>query len=163
MNIEAFFKKDLSGNDINYFEILFTSIISAGVAILLAYLSNEYFLFKMLNGAASTKHYGDEDVWAYLFHTKRIGYVVVRDHNLELAYFGFVEFYSDDRENRELLLKDVVICKNNTGEILYKLDRMYISRNEHDLTIDIPDDRFYLPEIEKKGKKNDRKNHNSRK
>lgn len=65
--------------------------------------------------------------------------MTVRDHKLGLMYFGWVEKYSDWwNEERELLMKDVKIYDNQSGELKYEVERLYVSRRFDDLTIELP-------------------------
>ncbi len=64
-----------------------------------------------------------------------IGWVTVRDHKLDLYYYGWIEAWSDSGEERELILREVEVYKNSTAEFLYESDVIYISRKHDDLTI----------------------------
>lgn len=62
----------------------------------------------------------------------------VRDHKLDLLYFGWILVYSDSEKQRELLLRDVRVYNNSTDDFLYEVSRMYLSRESFDLTIEVP-------------------------
>jgi len=163
--LNAFFKERLSVQDLNYYEIGWAILISCVIGIIGAIIANNKLFFKIAKSLNITKHYGDEDVWAYFFHTQNIGWVVIRDHKLELAYFGYVELYSDEGEMRELLLRNVTIYRDENGEQLYELDKMYICRSEFELTIEVPDQRFYEIKDNKsnnKEKNDDKETNNKR-
>lgn len=54
-----------------------------------------------------------------------------------MAYDGWVVAFSDDSKDAELLLRDVSVYQNSTGEPLYQVGMMYISRNREDIAIEI--------------------------
>ena len=47
-----------------------------------------------------------------------------------------IQLYSDSGESRELLLNDVDVRDNATGAFLYHVSRLYISRDQHELSIE---------------------------
>ncbi len=61
----------------------------------------------------------------------------MRDKEKDLIYDGWVQAFSDDSKDAELLLRDVSVYKNSTGEGLYQIGMMYISRNRDDIAIEI--------------------------
>ena len=67
-------------------------------------------------------------------------WVFVRDHKLDLVYFGCVRVFSESKDERELILDDVEVHTNTRpSEKLYCAKAMYLSRNRYDLTIEIPE------------------------
>lgn len=84
-----------------------------------------------------TKRYGDGDIWSY-FHEETAGFVVVRDHKLDLIYFAAVQGFSESDLERELLLRDVSVYAGEDGRKLYETPQMYLSRQSDDLTIELP-------------------------
>lgn len=78
-------------------------------------------------------------MWEYLYNSPNVEWVFIRDHKLDLIYYGWIAAFSEAKEERELLLRDVDVYENIYGKPLYKTDAMYISRNKFDLTVEIPD------------------------
>jgi hypothetical protein len=116
----------------------------SAVSILLAILASYAHHFKLINrfgrAIGATWRYGDEDVWEYFHNSSRYGqWVYIRDHKLDLVYFGWIENYSESGEERELLLSDVEVYSNETGELLYTVSVLYVARDQHDFTIEIPE------------------------
>ncbi len=90
----------------------------------------------------ATKRYGSEDVW-YNFHSlsntfKNKGWILVRDLKEDLTYYGFISAYSDSNRDRELLLSEVDVSATESGEYLYSMDQIYLSRNRDDINIEVP-------------------------
>lgn len=139
-NIEAFFRKDITSSDINYLEIIFTSIIAIILAIITAKIANKKVLFHKLKKLSNTKHYGDEDVWAHFFYSENIQWLYVRDNKLDLTYIGLLEYFSDSGEKRELVLNNVSVFSNieKLTEPLYELKKLYLSRDDFEISIEIP-------------------------
>ena len=97
-------------------------------------------VFKFFNRFARfiglTKTFGELDVWGYLMNMKEVVWVTVRDHKNDLIYDGWVQAFSDDSKDAEILLRDVSLYKNSTGEKLYQAGAVYISRNREDISIE---------------------------
>ena len=79
-------------------------------------------------------------MWNYLFNSSNVEWVFVRDHKTDLVYYGWIEVFSDSEKERELILKDVDVYSNTTDlqDPIYKIPLMYLSRDKHDLTIEVP-------------------------
>ena len=59
-----------------------------------------------------------------------------RDHSNDLILDGWVQAFSDDSKDAEILIRDVSVYKNSTGERLYQIGAMYLSRNRQDISIE---------------------------
>lgn len=127
-------------------QVSWEQLISAvGSAILLAYLLSYGHRYNILNRLGqrigATKHYGDEDVWQF-FHNapdeeKNGGWVTVRDHKYDLVYNGHISTWSDSGKDRELVISEVSVYPNNSEEMLYEADQIYLSRKADELTIEV--------------------------
>jgi hypothetical protein len=100
------------------------------------------YRFKWLNKVGqkigATTRFGDEDIWDFTFRSPAVRgqWVTVRDHKLKLNYFCWVQAFSDTGKDRELLLREIDVYNDETGECLYKTDVMYLSRKSDELTIE---------------------------
>ncbi len=79
----------------------------------------------------------DEEVWINLMDSKQLQWVFLRDYRHGLVYKGWVELYSDSGANRGLVLQDVEVFDNASGAHLYEVHRLYISRDQHDISVEI--------------------------
>jgi len=127
-------------------EVLWASLI----AILIGYVASYFEKYKIITNVghfirASNRH-GDEDVWDYFHNIPEVEWVFVRDHKLDLIYYGTISVFSDSGMTRELLMTDVDVYDNKAGGFLYSVNVLYFSRDRYDLTIEIP-------KIEKKEEK----------
>lgn len=108
-------------------------VVASGGSIALAIVASYLHRFKLINRfgqlIGATHRYGDEDVWEFFHNSPDIGsWVFVRDHKLDLVYYGWIESYSESEDERELLLSDVQVYRNETSEPLYFVPLMYVSR-----------------------------------
>lgn len=133
----TFLRALIKSNEVFSFkEIVVTCII----AIFLAGLVSISSRYKLLNKAAHligiTKKFGELDVWGYMLNMEEVVWVTVRDHKNNLIYDGWVQAFSDDSKDAELLLRDVSVYKNSTAERLYQIGVVYLSRNREDISIE---------------------------
>jgi hypothetical protein len=134
ISIESFYNDNIA--------ISWTTVFCALLAgIVLAYIASYFYKKKTINKIGKnlgvTNRYGDEDVWDYFHNMDNYEWVVVRDHKQKLYYYCWIKTFSETNEKRELLLSDVSVY-NEEGEYCYDVEAMYISRDEFDLTIEIP-------------------------
>jgi hypothetical protein len=135
---EITFLKALTNSNLSFSfgEIVFVSFISVILACLVSVASR----YKLLNRTARyigiTKKFGELDVWGYMLNMEEVVWVTVRDHKNDLIYDGWVQSFSDDSKDAELLLRDVSIYKNSTAEKLYQVGAVYLSRKRDDISIE---------------------------
>ena len=137
----AFFEVFLS--DASAFSSWYEIALACGIGMIVPFVASVMYTRSWFNRfgyrLGITNRRFDRDVWDS-FHS-RIGskWVFVRDHKVDLVYYGWIQSYSESGQVRELLLRDVRVYKNKqaTGEI-YSADALYVSRNSDDLSIEIP-------------------------
>ncbi len=122
-----------------YKEIFCGCIAAVLLGISITYISTYKLHTRLAHRIKMTKKFGELDVWGYTFNSKNIEYVTVRDHKNNLVYDGWVQSFSDDSKNAELLLRDVSIYKNDTAEQLYQIGAIYLSLNKEDIAIEFRD------------------------
>lgn len=113
--------------------------------VLIAFGLSYGYKFNLINRLGqrlrATNRAGDEDVWHFFHNATRepwsSEWIVVRDHKVDLQYFGAVSHWSESGEDRELLMVQVSVFRNSNGMKLYDCDHMYLCRNKADLTIEI--------------------------
>jgi hypothetical protein len=128
-----------SSAKVDFGEIAMVSLL----AIITGYVLTVLINFKVLNRLGRflrvTKKFGDLDVWSFIMNSKNIEWVIVRDHETDLMYEGWVELFSDSTEEDELLLRDVIVFNNSTGEELYKTPGLYLPKKRENITIEFPE------------------------
>ncbi len=107
--------------------------IVASLAHRWSWLSRSARLLKLSNRS------GDEDIWDYFINMPSTVWVFVRDHKLDLIYYGYIAGFSESGADRELLLGDVDVFRNTEpSKRLYSTQALYVSRERYDLTIELP-------------------------
>lgn len=123
-----------SENEINELAIALSAICSIILAYVLSYL-NKVSLINYLGCKFScTNRETDEDVWGYYFYIES-EWILVRDHKTNLSYYGFVRYFSDSRNLRELILENANVYDSVTGRLIYNVKRVYLSRINDEITI----------------------------
>jgi hypothetical protein len=111
------------------------------IAIISGYLFSILETRKVINKIAMalkiTNYYGDTDVWTSFCANKSTNWIYVRDHKLDLIYYGLLEQYSDPGEERELIITNVMVFSKD-GEFCYNCPRMYVCRQANDITLETP-------------------------
>ena len=123
---------------LNFFEIVYASLLSIVVGLLSAFIYNKKLLYRVARSLKVTQHYGDDDVWSFVTNSDDVEWLFVRDHKVGLVYFGWLSVFSESDEKRELLLEDVDVYNNSDGKKLYHTDSLYICRGDDDLTLEVP-------------------------
>ncbi len=116
--------------------IIWASLIAFPIAFVASYIDYHKVVNKLGKKLRVTKRFGDEDVWDFLNRSPDIKWVYVRDHKYDLNYFGWIQAWSDPYKEREVLLREVEVFRNSTGEFLYKTDVIYLSRKHDELTVE---------------------------
>lgn len=135
-------------DNIKYNDILWASVTAITLSYIVSYFHRFSIINKIGQKIGATNKYGDEDVWHY-FHNapdsqKNDGWYFIRDHKLNLFYYGYVTVWSESEKIRELVITDVTVYNNVDAEKLYETDHLYICRNLDDISIEVP------PILEKK-------------
>ncbi|MDW7651753.1 MAG: DUF6338 family protein [Bacillota bacterium] len=136
---------------INEVDILKSTLMSIPLAIVVAAISNYKIVYRVARFFRITKVHGFSSVWEAFFDSPQIEWVVIRDIQNDIMYEGWIEQYSDVEEDRELLLRQVLVYRNTTGERYYKepLASLYISiPKNNNVTIEVT--KFEEPKKEDK-------------
>ena len=108
-------------------EISYVSLLALPVAAGVSFALNHKWLHKLAAAIKVTKKFGDLDVWAFVFNSNVTEWVTVRDIKNDLTYQGWVHAFSDTCTPNQLLLRDVQVFRNSTGDELYKTPTPCIS------------------------------------
>lgn len=144
-------------NKITPQDILVASLLGFLLSYLITY-GNRYNVINFIGQKIrATNKYGDEDLW-HFFHNapdkaKNYGWYYVRDHKLNLIYYGAITTWSESDRERELIITEVTVYKDaEDGNVveLYDAENIYICRDKYDITLEVPN----VKEI-KQGEHND--------
>lgn len=122
---------------VNGKEIIFATIIAFFLSLLISLILNNGWLHIIARKLKITNQFGEKDVWQYLFNSPELSWITVRDFSTNMIYQGYVAAFSDTHAENELLIQDVYVYDSKTGNYLYDLNALYITRDKSDLTIEI--------------------------
>ena len=125
-----------SGVPFSFQEIAIVSVVGIALSCLIIVGSRFKMLNRFANRIGITNKFGELDVWGYMLNMKDVVWVTVRDHVNDVIYDGWIQAFSDDSQDAELLLRDVSLYKNSTGKRLYQVGAVYLSRNREDISIE---------------------------
>lgn len=131
--LQAFFDEK---TQVVWHEIIYASLIGVLLSFIAAYIHTYKLVTRFGQRVGATKSFGEEDVWDFLHNRPDIHWVYIRDHKYDLSYRCWIEEYSDAFKERELLLREVDVYRNSTGESLYHCDVVYFSRKHDEFTIE---------------------------
>ncbi len=121
-------------------------VLSIFCGIIFAYILSSLVRYNVLNRVGhkikSTSRFGDEDVWDY-FHNlpdrdRNGGWVIVRDYKYDMSYLGYIDSWSDFGSERELIIINAEVYRNETSQFLYDSKLVYLCRKPEDISIEIP-------------------------
>ncbi|PIP42240.1 hypothetical protein COX18_00990 [Candidatus Desantisbacteria bacterium CG23_combo_of_CG06-09_8_20_14_all_40_23] len=121
---------------ISYSEIAWVCFVSIILGLIITVIETYKIHFRLIQTLKISNKFGELDVWGYSFNAPNMEWVTIRDTEKNLVYDGWVQTFSDDSKNAELLLRDVSVYSNSEGTFLYQVGAMYISRNRDDITIE---------------------------
>lgn len=104
------------------------------LSVLITKVKNDNLIFHIAHKLNITRRIDNQSVWDSVFDIDSI--VVIRDFVTTNTYYGRVEKYSDNCENREILLKEVRVF-DQEGTFLYECESLYLSRQHNEFSIEI--------------------------
>ncbi len=129
--------------DPNQKPISFSILITASFfgflnSLLLSKILMEKTVHKFCKIINVSKKLPDMDVWAFLCDCLNSNqWLVVRDPKNNLCYLGWIQNFSDSHFDFELLIRDVTVYYNNSGEYLYEAPIIYLSKDIKELSFEI--------------------------
>lgn len=134
--LEALTKADIQ---VDYLEVIkVTVFVSIPLSLIISRALHQKYLHRFAKKIKVTDKFGDIGVWGFVFNQRNIGWIWVRDIKNDLIYQGWLQAFSNDVEENELLLTDVTVFRNSTGDELYKVDGLYLARERNEITIEFP-------------------------
>jgi hypothetical protein len=137
--------------DYDFVEVAQASLVGCVVAIIYSY----FYTYNLLNRFGmyinATFRYGSEDLWEKFQKDYGDNWVTVRDLKTGFYYFGHIVTYSDSEKRRELILKEASVYTED-GDFCYEVNKMYLSREFDDFTIE-----FFSREVMEREDENEKK------
>ncbi len=122
--------------DIKISTILYATLSGCIIAIFFTIADTYKWFNRVARYLKLTNKFGDLDVWGFVLNLEDTNWVTVRDHNNNLCFEGWVQAFSDTSKKAELFLRDVSVFDNLTGDPLYQVGALYISRDRHNISIE---------------------------
>ncbi len=119
-------------------EIGIVSLLAVAVGLFLSAAANKKWLHDIAQLLRITQRFGDPNVWSLALNSSTVQWATVRDLEHNFMFMGYVEAFSDVEEIAEILLSEVTVYNEVTGELLYQADRLYLSRKRDSLTVEFP-------------------------
>lgn len=120
-------------------EIVWSIPLSFALAVIWLWSVRFKIFMKFLHLVGATRRYGDEDVWSFTLNSNRAAVEYGHFRDLENGYIfaGWINTYSENEENRELLLRDVIVYDEEGSEIS-RSPFLYISRPRTNIWLEFP-------------------------
>jgi hypothetical protein len=128
-----------SNAQLDFWEILFATLIAILLAFVLSYFAKKKTLPRIAHRFKVTNKFAEPDVWNFAFNMDEARWCVVRDMANNLMFQGYAQAFSDVGEFSELLLTQVSVYDEKTAELRYEADRIYLARKKDDWTIQFQD------------------------
>lgn len=122
-----------------YLEILYASFISVLVALVSSYVVNKQYINKTANFLKVTTKYGENNLFYNFLSSNDVSEVHVKDPINNLIYTGYLKYFSEDDDVREIVLEDVDMYEYDTAKHMNNLKSVYLNRAKTDnLIIEVP-------------------------
>lgn len=103
--------------------------VALPVGLLISTAINKYWLHRLASRLGVSRKIGDSDVWSLVMNRQSEDWwVVVRSPDDDLMYEGWLNAFSDSTDALdEILLLDVKVYRNSSGELLYEIPAAYLN------------------------------------
>ncbi|MCJ7812471.1 hypothetical protein MUP95_04030, partial [bacterium] len=108
-------------------EVLYACIFGILLAFIFSVSIQNKWLNKFAKKIKISNKYGDEDLYMYFLNAKEIDWVWIRDEQNKYTYEGQVNTYSENEQNRELVLINVKVYPYDSKNSLYEVPILYLS------------------------------------
>lgn len=123
-------------NRIPFLEILFASLLSIVVGLLITYLDSKKILHHVSNNLNVSNKYGDENLFTNFLNSNDLEWVYVRDIKNRLTYKGSVKMFSETENLKEIVLENVTVFNYPDSEQLYSIPKIYLSLHLNEIIIE---------------------------
>lgn len=121
---------------VSFREVGWATLVAFLLGIAVTAASTYKVHFRLAHRLRLTKKFGELDVWGFVFNSPQVEWATVRDYTRNLAYDGWVQLFSDDSQRAELLLRNVKVYRNDSGELLYEVASLYLSLSRDGIAIE---------------------------
>jgi hypothetical protein len=125
--------------EISFIEIGFVTLVAVGLALVIALARTHTWLNRLAQKIGVSRKFGHPNVWALALNMPQIRWAVVRDLARNFMFSGYIRAFSEVEDVAELLLTNVIVYNEQTGQECYRADHIYLSRKKDDITVEFPD------------------------
>lgn len=125
----------------SYSFALLVYIIAIILGVLIAWIINNNFIYKLTNKLGTSSMTSNMEVWDDFFGKQREdSFIIVRDINNNLMYYGTVMHYSIGTTSQMVALHliDVDVFENNSAKKLYNINELYLPFHPERMTVEFP-------------------------
>lgn len=123
---------------VNLREVGTVSLLAVVLGIILSFARNRFWFHDIARKFQITTRFGQQNVWSFALNANEVKWATVRDLKANLMFQGYIRAFSDIEDPAELLLTQVCVYNERTGELLYEADHMYLARSRAELTVEFP-------------------------
>lgn len=140
----------LSDDQIPFVEIGKATITGIVIGFVASAVDHHKWINRLARYLNLSHKHGDINLYSHFLESKEVTFIQFRDSVTNLIFEGFVDYYFETDDFKEIVLTDVTVLKNSpdnsamTG--LYKLKALYLSRAKDDILIEIPINQNYEKE-----------------
>lgn len=122
-----------------YEEVLWASLVSVIVGLIASLIENKQCVNKLGTMICITTKYGENNLFYNFLSSTDISEVHVKDPINNLIYTGYLKYFSEDDDVREIVLEEVDLYEYDTAKHMNKFKSVYLNRAKSDnLIIEVP-------------------------
>ena len=124
-------------SDINWNELLIASFIGILLSFIISIIDYNSLLTRIGKKLKVTNSINYKTIWDNFQNINDIEWVMVRDFDNNLNYYGNISLFSDNEEKKEILMEDVSIYDNTTAELIDERPAVYIELDNKNFVIEV--------------------------
>jgi len=117
-------------------EILRVSVLSVFLGFFFTYAYTYEWLHRFARWIRATKKHGDADTFSHIMNKGLYSWVIVRDFEHDLAYYGWVSAFSVGTEKDELVLTTVQVYECSSGVKIGDIPAVYFPKAKEKMIIE---------------------------
>ena len=120
---------------IPYLEVFAASITSIFCTGLIATIVNKKLINRLANYLGISDKYGEDNLFYTFLSSRDLSEVHIKDPTNNLIYTGYVRYYSEDEDVREIVLEEVDMYEYDSAKHMNSLKSVYLNRAKTDILI----------------------------
>jgi hypothetical protein len=110
------------------------------LGIFSSFVINRKLFHRLMQYMSITTKFAETDVWSFAMNLEdpNLEWIYLRDFENDHLYFGNVRAFSSSSTECELLLSEVKVYVNSSGEYIYDMPLIYLSRDVKKISIEFP-------------------------